>query len=130
MPSDRVDADEALAIGLVNQVCEPEALIGNCREDDVVARYGGEEFAILLPQTDLRSAHSLAREIGAGIAASPLVLDGGEAVTVTVSVGVASLPADDRRVPREAGEAMLKAADAAAYGAKMAGRNCVVCADA
>ena len=28
----RVDADEALSIGLVNQICEPEALLGTCRK--------------------------------------------------------------------------------------------------
>jgi two-component system cell cycle response regulator len=107
-----------------------QRLRARLRTSDLATRYGGEEFAVLLPQTDLRSARNLAREIGAGIAASPLILDGGEAVTVTVSVGVASLSADDRRDARKAGEALLQAADAAAYGAKMAGRNCVVCADA
>ena len=106
-----------------------QRLRARLRTSDLPTRYGGEEFAVLLPQTDLASACTLAREIGTGIAAEPVPLDSGEDVAVTVSIGVAALPEDALRDAREAGEALLQAADGAVYQAKLSGRNCVVCAD-
>lgn len=99
------------------------------RASDLATRYGGEEFAILLPQTDLDNAESLAWEICRAIADEPVTLGSGQDLTVTVSIGVASLPDGDRRSAEQAGEAMLDAADQAVYAAKSAGRNRVACSD-
>lgn len=100
------------------------------RTSDLPTRYGGEEFAVLLPQTDADNAHILAQEICTGIAAAPVTLDNGEQIEITVSIGVAAVPAGDKSPPREAGEALLQAADQAVYRAKQAGRNRVLCAPA
>ena len=98
------------------------------RTSDLPTRYGGEEFAILLPQTDVDNAYSLAGEICRGVAAEPVSLENGDTVALTVSIGVAALPATDQRPARVAGEALLQAADGAVYQAKREGRNRVVCA--
>jgi diguanylate cyclase (GGDEF)-like protein len=80
------------------------------RETDVVARYGGEEFLVIMPETDLEGATYLADRLRAQIAA---------AMPVTVSGGVAEALDGDSH------ESLVGRADAALYGAKSAGRNCV-----
>ncbi len=87
------------------------------RDGDTLCRYGGEEFAILLAHTPLSGALDVARRLVATTAKAPFVV--GEArLSVTVSAGVASLDAAD-----DSGQALLRAADAALYDAKRAGRN-------
>ncbi len=105
-----------------------QRLRSRLRTSDLATRYGGEEFAVLLPQTDAANAEKLARQICGAIGTEAITLDTGESLRVTVSIGVAALAQPDRRSAREAGEALLQAADQAVYRAKQAGRNCVVCA--
>jgi diguanylate cyclase (GGDEF)-like protein len=83
---------------------------------DVLCRYGGEEFVALLPQTSWNQAHHLAERLREGISASPIRLSHGE-IHITVSIGVSCL------TPRLSGEDLVKAADAALYKAKQAGKN-------
>jgi diguanylate cyclase (GGDEF)-like protein len=89
------------------------------RQSDVFARFGGEEFVCLLPETDLAAALVAAERLRAAVEATPLAAPGGEALRVTVSVGVAH---------RGAGEdgsldGLLARADAAMYASKDRGRN-------
>ncbi len=96
-----------------------QVLLGSVRISDIVARYGGDEFVVLLPETQLSDAVMLAQRMAAKIAETEWPTKDGD-VTVTASLGVASFP--------EAGTQMqmlLKAADAALYRAKQAGRNTV-----
>lgn len=93
---------------------------------DIVARFGGEEFVIVLPETDsvsaLRVAESLRREVAA---LSVPVNDEGARISVTVSIGVATLH-------KGSGldfEQLVNRADKALYRAKEKGRNAVYCAD-
>jgi diguanylate cyclase (GGDEF)-like protein/PAS domain S-box-containing protein len=94
------------------------------RESDTAARYGGEEFVVLLPETDTPRAGALAeglrQVVQRQLGASPG--SGGRRVGLTVSVGVATLPADAQN-----GTALLERADRALYAAKAAGRNRVQC---
>jgi diguanylate cyclase len=91
------------------------------RETDVVSRYGGEEFAILLPATDLSGAMVIAERVRARVENlsfpnTPLT------APVTVSIGVSA--SHDHKPARP--QDMLAFADSALYGAKAAGRNCVM----
>lgn len=94
------------------------------RAADLCARYGGEEFVLLLPDTPLAGATSVAENLRLLFAASELENDGVE-VTITVSIGVASLS------PSMGGDALklLKAADRQLYLAKGGGRNSVAAAE-
>ena len=92
------------------------------RVNDFCARYGGEEFAVVLIDTPKLAAYQLAEKLRERIAAHPFPHPNPE-TAITVSVGVASFP-EDANDP----EALVRAADAALYRAKDAGRNGVVLA--
>jgi two-component system cell cycle response regulator len=95
----------------------------NCvRSVDLVARLGGEEFVVVMPETDLAIAVTVAERLRAEIAREPFFVKAiGERLSVTVSVGVTAADGhDDER------NKMLKRADDALYAAKSGGRNCVV----
>jgi diguanylate cyclase (GGDEF)-like protein len=110
---------------------------------DVAARYGGEEFAVILPHTDRGGAERVGRRLSdhVRVADADVATPGGAAVAgervrhcveaeafpgrapdepahITVSVGIASLPAhaDDA-------EGLVMAADQALYLAKQHGKN-------
>lgn len=91
------------------------------RVNDVVARYGGEEFALLLINADHRVARRLAERLRLRVQAEPFPatrdIPGGH---LTISVGVASCPADGNTA-----SSLIAAADAALFRAKNAGRNLV-----
>jgi diguanylate cyclase (GGDEF)-like protein len=93
---------------------------------DEPARYGGEEFVVALPETSLDGALELAERVRARIEAEriPRADDGGE-LSVTASIGAASLPRSAATA-----EALIAAADAALYEAKRAGKNRVAGAPA
>lgn len=95
------------------------------RPSDLVVRMGGEEFAVLLPLTPAAGANAVAEMLCQAIESLRLPhASGARHPVVTISAGVASrrpsggLSADD----------LVKAADAALYAAKHAGRNCVMTA--
>jgi diguanylate cyclase (GGDEF)-like protein len=94
------------------------------RANDFVARYGGEEFAIVLVDTPKLTAAQLAERLRDRTAAQPFQqLPAVQGETLTISIGVASFPDDSTDA-----EGLVRAADAALYDAKHAGRNCVVLA--
>jgi diguanylate cyclase (GGDEF)-like protein/PAS domain S-box-containing protein len=90
------------------------------RRTDHAARYGGEEFVILLPETTLAEAKELAERLRIRISEHPIALEDGEAINITISLGVATFPEH-----AASWQNLLKAADAAMYDAKSDGRNCV-----
>lgn len=93
-----------------------------CCRGDVVARYGGEEFLVLMRQCSLEDAREQAQRLRQGIAGLPFSgTDGKPLRPVTASFGVTVLADDDTDV-----QAALARADAALYGAKRAGRDCVM----
>lgn len=92
------------------------------RAGDLVARYGGEEFAVILPDTDIKSAEKFAKEICQKIEEAKISHpDSSVSPYVTVSVGVASIVPSRDKQPTD----LILMADAALYQAKDSGRNCV-----
>lgn len=94
-------------------------LKGRSRRVDIVARYGGEEFVLVLPDTDARGAETFANDLREEIAAQVMSSEHGS-FSVTISMGVAEFPHDDRG---RAG--LVEKADQALYFCKEHGRNCV-----
>ena len=92
------------------------------RTTDMAARYGGEEFVVIAPQCPLKGALKTAERFRDRLASTPILLDHGVALTVTVSVGVASAPEETIDSP----SALLALADHALYQAKGQGRNKVL----
>jgi len=101
-------------------LCEvAQRLRDQVRRTDVVTRYGGEEFVVILPVTSKAHARLIGEKLRAGIAAVPFgVTREWSGDPLTISVGVAGCPDDATSV----GD-LLRAADAALYAAKRAGRN-------
>lgn len=99
------------------------AIDGHVKGRDLAARYGGEEFAVILPQTNLRAAVTVADQIRERVMTKELVKKStGESLgSITISFGVA------RYRHGEPAEALIKRADACLYAAKNGGRNQVSC---
>jgi diguanylate cyclase (GGDEF)-like protein len=93
-----------------------EILRKTTRAVDSVARYGGEEFLVMLLETTLATATTVAERIRARVAAEEF--GGGK---MTVSVGVAEYPSHG-----DTPEELIASADAAMYRAKGEGRDRVV----
>ncbi len=92
------------------------------RHYDIPARFGGEEFAILLPETDRDDAVEIAERIRRAVSRRRFEFDTvEEPIRVTISMGVASYPADGDD-PKE----LVHRADLAVYRAKLQGRNRVL----
>ena len=101
------------------------------RRSDALGRFGGEEFVVLLIDANLDSATFVAERIRASIAGMPFDLPSSAQTHVSVSIGVASLPAHASELPIETVAQQLVAhADQALYQAKANGRNQVVSAAA
>src|SRR5262249_62276121 len=69
------------------------AMKQHCRSIDVPARYGGDEFALVLIDSDPAMAEQVAERIRGCLAKE------NEEPLLTVSIGVASYPADGRTGP-------------------------------
>jgi diguanylate cyclase (GGDEF)-like protein len=93
-------------------------LLGRIRKEELLARYGGEEFVVVMPDTPLDVALTVAERLRQRIANEKVQLPGGEAIDVTVSLGVSSSASRE-----DSGPLILKRADGALYSAKRQGRN-------
>ena len=95
----------------------------NVKGKDTAARYGGEEFAVLLPNTALRAAVTVAEHIRRAVMAKELMKrsTGEQLGRITISIGVAALRKGD------SGQSLIERADICLYAAKRHGRNRVMC---
>lgn len=101
-------------------------LKSNSRALDTVARWGGEEFIILCPETDMKSAETLAQKLRQAVESHKMqhVVGNNEPIIVghkTCSFGVSQYTEEDNSVKH-----IIKRADNALYEAKNNGRNQVV----
>ncbi len=88
------------------------------RSEDVFARFGGEEFAIISRSIRLDAAKQFAERLRSVIERLICTHDGTE-VSITVSIGVATMPNIAARCSND----LIAAADRALYLAKHRGRN-------
>lgn len=96
-------------------------LTANLRDTDVLARIGGEEFLAILPQSSMPVARGVAERLCQAMEDAPILLQSGEELRITVSIGVAVAGAagDDSY----AIEGLVEQADLALLESKGAGRN-------
>ncbi len=86
------------------------------RETDIHCRDGGKAFAFVFPDTALTEAGLLANRVRKSIAATAIPLGGGQAVPVSLKLGLVEV----RGLPLDVA---LNQADQAMYRAKVARRN-------
>ncbi|MEU7790948.1 GGDEF domain-containing protein [Amycolatopsis sp. NPDC049159] len=98
------------------------AISGSVRQGDTVGRFGGEEFVVLLPGIGHGDVLAIAERVRVAVGELNVVIStGGGTVRVSglsVSIGVACHPGSGHAL-----DDVLRAADAALYRAKEAGRN-------
>ena len=94
-----------------------EKMAQHTRSMDKIGRIGGEEFAILMPNTEARTAYQIADRLRGYIEKDELTFEN-KTIKITVSIGLTH---------RKDGEAdtqiVLQRADSALYEAKRNGRN-------
>jgi two-component system cell cycle response regulator len=103
----------------------------NLRAEDLLARIGGEEFLIALPYSSQEEAQTVARRLCYQVEQRPVLLAGGEALTVTVSIGLALsevVPVGSRSCDPDLVDVLIGRADQALLASKRAGRNQVTLA--
>lgn len=89
-------------------------VIESCiRAGDIPSRIGGDEFAVLLPGIERQQAQQVADRLNDRLAETPCVLPDGAVVTISASVGVATLPEDG-----SSWDELFDSADEAMYGVK------------
>lgn len=97
-----------------------DTLASNTRPYEKIYRYGGEEFIIMMPDTDKERASSAARRLQGAIKRERFEGEKGSQPneTMTVSIGVATLPSD-----ADHSDKLIEAANSALYMAKESGGN-------
>lgn len=95
-------------------------IIKSClRETDVFSRIGGEEFAIILPETNLEQTAELSERLLEKVRTAQIELETGIKISLTTSIGVATIPPLSVDV-----DTVMSEADKALYRAKLDGRDC------
>jgi len=99
-------------------------MLSAARGEDIVSRYGGEEFVLVMAPALQSTVWERAEKLRRGVQELEIEYEGRRVGPITISVGIAMFPDHG-----ESGNEVLRAADAALYQAKRAGRNCVVVGD-
>jgi diguanylate cyclase (GGDEF)-like protein len=95
-------------------------ILSSIRDTDAVARYGGDEFVIVLPDTGIELAGTVAERIREKIAEHSFNAGRNLKLSLTASFGVAAFP-EHASSPQQ----LISCADTAMYEAKAAAKNCV-----
>jgi diguanylate cyclase (GGDEF)-like protein len=99
-----------------------QVIADELRSTDGVGRYGGEEFLVVLPETGLEGAWSVAEKIRRRVQETAVTAEGGAVIRATLSIGLASLE-DCRAAGGGSARDLIAAADRSLYEAKGGGRN-------
>lgn len=91
----------------------------NLRSQDTAFRYGGEEFVVVLANTSSYEALGVAERLNRKVSEQPFAINSKLSIDITISLGVASLEADDD----EKGLSLIHRADQCLFHAKASGRN-------
>lgn len=91
------------------------------RAIDRICRYGGEELTVILPEADSQAAFTMAERLRLVVENKVFDTTDDSRLHITISIGVATLPAD-----ADGMQSLISAADSAMYIAKKRGRNRVV----
>lgn len=94
-------------------------LITTVQDKGIVSRWGGEEFLILLPETNILPAKTLAEDIRQSIQ-NEIIIYNDSPVSVTLTLGV-TVNKDFETI-----DDTIRNSDDALYAGKNNGRNCVV----
>ncbi|HEX3280252.1 MAG TPA: sensor domain-containing diguanylate cyclase [Pyrinomonadaceae bacterium] len=95
-------------------------ILSSIRDTDAVARYGGDEFVIVLPDTGIELAGTVAERIRDKISKHSFNAGRNLKLSLTASFGVAAFP-EHASSPQQ----LISSADTAMYEAKAANKNCV-----
>jgi len=95
-----------------------QTIKANLRASDEVGRYGGEEFMLLLTETDVEEGAVLTEKLRNLVAKQRFQIEGGQPISVTISIGIAGGGGGLLRT-----DSLVRDADAAMYSAKSLGRN-------
>lgn len=101
--------------------CTAKIIQESIRISDLAARSGEDEFALLLPQTTLTSAFSLAERIKSNIEGYNFSVSTPNLANVSVSLGISTFPHAHVETPED----ILIRADKALYSAKKENRNSI-----
>ncbi|MCF8110851.1 MAG: GGDEF domain-containing protein [Desulfobacteraceae bacterium] len=87
------------------------------RQVDIIGRLGGEEFVIMLPDTGISDAMTVAERLRKEIESTEIVTDRNR-LYITATIGAAEIVHEDQGI-----EDLVRRADAALYRGKQEGRN-------
>jgi two-component system cell cycle response regulator len=94
----------------------------NIRGIDLACRYGGEEFVVVMPDTDVEFAHTIAERLRKSVETNSIEISRvPNVLNITISIGIAVSQGEGDNA-----EKLLHRADQALYRAKREGRNRVV----
>jgi len=97
-------------------------IAANVRGIDLACRYGGEEFVVVMPDTDVSYAYTVAERLRRSIETTPVEISRPPGrLKITISIGIAGSEGE-----HDIADDLLHRADQALYRAKRNGRNRVV----
>jgi len=119
---EQINRDHGLPCGDQALIYVARAVAHDRRLTDILSRYGGEEFVVAMPETRPDQAIIAAEKIRQRVAEGKFTF-GGQAIPITVSIGVAGAQG-----PESITE-LIDLAQQALETAKRSGRNCVRAAE-
>ncbi|MGB5165149.1 MAG: two-component regulator propeller domain-containing protein [Woeseiaceae bacterium] len=95
-----------------------DALLSTCRRSDFVIRWGGDEFLVIAKQTRPEESEALAERIRKTIAEANFILNDGQIVRTTCSIGFAAYPLFRAQLDESGLDQIICLADGLMYEAK------------